>query len=302
ARNMVILASSLEGNVPWRFLIDRQVFHAVIVAVEWFDFKEPIPRHELLFNAIGDADLCGDGLKIAERMARDAGSPVINKPDAVMKTGRMQNSERLGRIPGVIAPKVFMAPKPSPDAGEDPPLPFPLLLRAPGFHGGSHFVRVEDRKALNREAGALPGDSLLFMEFLDCCSEEGLYRKFRVMSIDGRLYPIHLAISGQWKVHYFSSGMARNADFRREEEAFLGDFDSYLGPKAIEALEGISRTLDLDYCGIDFGLDREGNVLLFEANATMSLIPIGPEKEWEYRREPVSAAIEAAGNMFLARL
>ena len=31
--------------------------------------------------------------------------------------------------------------------------------------------------------------------------------------------------------------------------------------------------LALDYAGIDFSLDRDGNVLLFEANATMTISP-----------------------------
>lgn len=35
------------------------------------------------------------------------------------------------------------------------------------------------------------------------------------------------------------------------------------------ALAEIGRRLDLDFCGIDFAIDGEGRVLVFEANATM---------------------------------
>ena len=37
------------------------------------------------------------------------------------------------------------------------------------------------------------------------------------------------------------------------------------------ALGGIATMLDLDYAGIDFAIDADGNVLLFEANPTMAI-------------------------------
>ncbi len=296
---LLITASSLEGNVPWRFLIDRRVFHSTIVAVEFLDQALPLPEHCLIFNAIGDADLCPEGLEIAAKVAKCGTAPVINHPDAVMKTGRLLNSERLGRLPGAITPDTRLVHK---ALLSETPARFPLLLRSPGFHGGNHFVRVESREEMIRKADELPGDSLLLMEFLDARRDDGLHRKFRVMSIDRRLYPVHLAISKQWKVHYFSSGMAGDASYREEEKAFLKDHEAVLGKKALAALQSISSTLDLDYFGMDFGLDGEGNVILYEANATMAVIPPGTaEKEWDYKRGPAWEAIEAGRRLFLEK-
>ncbi len=44
---------------------------------------------------------------------------------------------------------------------------------------------------------------------------------------------------------------------------------SVIGGRAIRALERIATELALDYGGIDFGIGPDGEVLLFEANATM---------------------------------
>ena len=67
---------------------------------------------------------------------------------------------------------------------------------------------------------AFPASDLLVIEYLDSRGKDGNARKYRVMMIGGQIYPLHLAISGNWKVHYFTSDMADKPDHRREEAAF----------------------------------------------------------------------------------
>lgn len=304
---LLILASALEGNIPWNTLIDSTIFQASVIAVEYFDAQAALPPHRLVFNAIGDAELCPEGLRLAQRIAARTRAAVINRPEAVMQTGRLANARRLSGLPGVTAPRIVAIGKADHDAAQTldsltgQGFAFPLLLRVPGFHGGSYFTRVDGPEAFRAAFGDLPGDAALAIEFLDPGADDALFRKYRVLSIDGALYPLHLAISRQWKVHYFSSEMAANADFRREEAAFLGDFRACLGAAAIAALEGIAATLGLDYCGIDFGVDRQGNILLYEANSTMSIAALPDETQWDYKRPAVARAIRAARRMLLAR-
>ena len=85
------------------------------------------------------------------------------------------------------------------------------------------------------------------------------------MSIGGRLYPLHLAISQDWKVHYFTANMSESPTYRAEEKEFLEDMPRVLGEKAMAALTSIANALGLDYAGIDFALNKDGSVLLFEA-------------------------------------
>ena len=138
---------------------------------------------------------------------------------------------------------------------------------------------------------------MLAIEYLDARGDDGMARKFRVMFIDGRIYPLHLAVSRDWKVHYFSADMARSADFREEERRFLCDMPGVLGPRAMEALTRVAAALDLQYAGADFALARDGSVLLFEANATMVVFPPGPDPVWDYRRAAIETALEAARRM-----
>lgn len=117
------------------------------------------------------------------------------------------------------------------------------------------------------------------------------------MMIAGELYPLHLAISSDWKIHYFTAEMADSAAHRAEDAKFLEDMPGVLGPRVMEALRQIQATLGLDYAGIDFGLSATGDLLFFEANATMVVNPPEPDERWAYRRPAVERIFAAVRKM-----
>ena len=101
-------------------------------------------------------------------------------------------------------------------------------------------------------------------------------------------------------MHYFTAGMAADAAHREEERRFLNDMAGVLGAPAMAALIGIAEAMGLDYAGVDFALAPDGRVLLFEANATMAIVPPGEDLMWDYRR-PAVAAVQDAARRMLAR-
>jgi hypothetical protein len=302
------LVSSGGGNIPTAAFLDDCVFLTSIIVTDYLDPSAPLPPHQLIFNAIGDADLCEPALKAAGRLIARTTAPVINDPIAVMKTGRISNARRLRAISGVITPRTITMTR-SLLVGADGAAAlakqqstFPLLLRSPGYHTGRNFVLVETAAELSAAAAGLPGDDLLVIEYLDARGKDGNARKYRVMMIGGEIYPLHLAISGKWKVHYFTSDMADKPDHRLEEAAFLGDMPGALGDKAIAALERIQHALGLDYAGIDFGIGPNGDLLLFEANATMVIAPLDPDERWAYRRAAIGKILDAVVAMILRKV
>ena len=283
---LVMLVAAVGGNIPTQHWIDDRVFAVTAVYADFFDPDDALPPHAMIVNAIGDADLCGIALANAERIVARASAPVINHPAQVRVTGRVDNARHLGGIQDVIAPRIAAV-----SSAAD--LRFPLLLRAQGYHTGQHFVRVETPEALAQAAASLPRGDPLAIEYLDARGPDGMARKYRVMFIGGVAYPLHLAISSEWKVHYFTAAMAADPEFREEESRFLDDMPAVLGPRAMTALTNIQTALGLDYAGIDFGLAPDGSLLLFEANATMAIIPLAPDSIWDYRRQTVTAALTA---------
>jgi Tfp pilus assembly protein PilF len=293
------LVSSGGGNIPTASFLDDCIFLTSVVVTDHLDPSIPLPPHQLIFNAIGDADLCEPALEAATRLIERTSAPVINDPGAVMKTGRISNAIRLGAVPGVVTPRTIAIARDilaGPDGTEaitDHAFTFPLLLRSPGYHTGRNFIIVENAAGLSAAAAGLPGSELLVIEYLDARGHDGSARKFRVMMIGGKIYPLHLAISRDWKVHYFTSDMADKPDHRLEEGKFLADMPAVLGEKACRALEGIRDALGLDYAGIDFGLNASGDLLLFEANATMVIAVPHNDERWAYRRTAISGIIGA---------
>jgi len=304
---ILLLVSALDGNIPTRQFLDESVFLTSVLIAEYYETNCLLPPHRLIFNSVGDADLCGEALRMAAALAERSSLPVINHPATVRATGRLANAERLGRLPDVIAPRVVSLPRPAllaPDAASllaRRGLTFPLLVRSPGFHTGRHFVRVDTAADLPAAVGPLPGDDLWAMQFIDTRGRDGKTRKYRVMIVDGTLYPLHLAVSDHWKVHYFTADMADNAQHRAEDAAFLNDMAGVLGQRAMRGLTRIRDALGLDYAGVDFALGPAGEVVLFEANATMTVNPPPSETKWEYRRAPVERIFAAVRAMLLAR-
>jgi len=171
------------------------------------------------------------------------------------------------------------------------------------FIGSNPGDGIVERPAdLAAAAQALPGKALLVIDFLDAAGRDGRVRKGRVMAIGGQLYPLHWAASADWKVHYFTAGMAESAAHRAEEAAFLADMPGFLGGRVMAALAAIADRLGLDYGGIDFATDADGRLLLFEANATMAIVAPPPDPIWDYRRPAAAAAVDAARRLLTARV
>jgi tetratricopeptide (TPR) repeat protein len=293
------LVSSGGGNIPTAPFLDDCVFLTTVIVADHLDPTTPLPPHGLIFNAIGDADLCQPALEAAIRLIARSKAPVINDPHAVTTTGRIDNAARLAALPGVITPKTLAVARDVLAGLEGPAwlaahgFAFPLLLRSPGYHTGRNFALVEKAADLAAAVADLPGDELLAIEYLDARGQDGNARKYRVMMIGGKLFPLHLAISRNWKVHYFTSDMADQPDHRKEEMAFLADMRAVLGDKAIAALNAVCKALGLDYAGIDFGVNARGDLLLFEANATMVIAAPDNDPRWAYRRGAITAVINA---------
>ncbi len=304
---VLLLVAAEGGNIPTRLLLDDRVFGGAAVVPEFYDPAVPLPAHRLVFNAIGDADRSRRALEAATHLLRRTTAPVINPPEAVLATSRAATSRRLAGLPGIVAPTIVeLAREVLAGPGAVTQLAAhglrcPLLLRSPGVHSGRHFVRVERAEDLPESAAALPGRTIAAIELLDARGADGRFRKYRAMIIGGAIFPLHLAIADGWKVHYFTAEMAEHADRRAEEAKFLGDMAQAVGPRAVEALRRIHGRLGLDYMGVDFGVGPGGELLVFEANATMVINPPDADERWAYRRDPIARALEAARAMLRRR-
>jgi hypothetical protein len=296
--DVLLLVCAAGGTLYTDTFLDDRIFRTTTLVADLYGGTPLLPPVDVVFNAISDADRAAPALAAMEQLLAAVAAPVINEPERVLATTRESNALRLAALEGVVAPRTVRVARTAIAAAG---FTFPLLVRAPGFHTGQHFTLVEREADLAAAAAELPGDDVLLIEYVDVRGDDGRVRKYRMMAIDGALYPLHVAIAQHWKVHYFSADMAANATNRAEDERFLADPTAVLGAPAMAALERIRAAIGLEYLGIDFALDRAGRVVVFEANATMIVLPPGPDPIWDYRRAPAARIIDAVRTMLLGR-
>lgn len=304
---VLVLYSALGGNVGIERFFDDRIFAKHTLVAEFFAPGAPLPAHDVVFNAIGDPDRCRQALENACAILRFTSAPVLNPPERVLASRRIENAERLGRLPNIrtaytevwskerlSAPNVI-------DELARAGYAWPLLVRSPGFHTGQNFEIVAEPIELARTIARLPGDELLVMEFLDVRDADGYVRKYRAMCIDGRLYPLHVAISRDWKVHFATADMESHAEHRAADAQFLNDLEGTLGSTAFDTLKQVAQALALDYGGIDFSVASDGRIVIFEANATMVVPQPDADPRWDYRRAQVTRIHDAARAMIMRR-
>ena len=61
---IVLLVSARGGNIPTRLWIDDRRFTIHAIYADYYDPALPLPPHDLIMNAIGDADLCAAGARV----------------------------------------------------------------------------------------------------------------------------------------------------------------------------------------------------------------------------------------------
>jgi hypothetical protein len=303
---LLTIASALHA-IRYEIFCDPNALETTVLYTQAYRAGQTLPPHDVVLIAVADVESDGPALDVASEIVQRTNAPVINRPERVRQTGRIEQATRLAAIDGVTTAQTTLFARSEllrEDAAamlEARGYTFPLLLRSPGFHNGRFFEYIPDAAALALRATAMPGDAILAIAYQDTRSPDGMMRKYRVMTIDGRLYPVHLAISPNWKVHYVSSAMAFDTAFRDEEAAYLTDMRAALGVRALEALEGIAAVTALDYGGIDFGLMPDGRVAVFEANGAMAIFLPDADPRWDYRRAAMTAAIQAATRMIVER-
>ena len=290
---VLVLAAADAGNVPLRHLMPQ----SCVTLIRWYiEYATPgqaadLPPYDLVFNAIGEADFMPEITAHVSSFLNSLRHPPLNAFEAIANTGRDKLPALLADMPHAVIPATIRYERPGkslPDVVAAAQMSPPVLLRPFGAHGGQGVVKVD----YAGHVGFSFKDGGYVTQFVDFRSQDGWYRKYRVIFVDGQAFPYHLAISPMWLVHYWTSGMEADEARRAEERAFLADPAAAIGHQAWATIEQIGRRLALDYGGIDFGLLADGRVLVFEANATML---VHPERDPVFAyREPAVAAIQQA--------
>ncbi len=303
---VLVLSTEAAGNIPYRHILPAQHYTRLMWYMEHARDEQfaALPPYDVVFNVIGDPDLAGPSAAAVQRFLRTCGRPVLNDPRLIPRTSRNLTPVTLGEIEDVVVPatarigQATITRLGARHAVAETGLGLPLLARPTGSHGGKGLERALTWDELEAAVATLGEQDLYVTAYHDYRSTDGLYRKGRVVFVDRRPFPYHWAGSSHWMVHYDASGAGEDDARRAEERRFLEDPAGALGERAWAAITRIGRTLDLDFCGLDFSVLPDGQVLVFEANATMFVHPEDETSPLAYKNPAVRRITEA----FQARL
>ena len=141
---------------------------------------------------------------------------------------------------------------------------------------------MPDRTCENRGPGALSfylagrETEFFISRFVDYASADGMFRKYRIVMVDGKAYACHMAIAEEWKVWYLNADMALSASHRMEEALFMQAFDRDFAVRHAAALGEMAERIGLDYVAIDCAETKEGALLVFEADNTAIVHDMDP--------------------------
>ena len=287
-RRVLTLASAARANSPDRYLIPPARYDRLTWFIDYADEVHGDPQDfDVVFNAIADPDVAGPTAAKAAAFLARCGRPALNSPEQIARTVRHEAKPLFAGVADLVAPETTRVER-GVDLSFLPEEHF-WLLRPIGSHGGERIERLHAADIGDR----LGAGAYYLTVYHDYRSADGFYRKYRVFFVDREPYPYHLAIHGDWLVHYQSSGTASRSDWIKEELRFLENPEAALGARAWRAICEVGKRLDLDFAGVDFAVLSDGRALLFEANATMYVHPEPSDGALAHKNRFVQRILEA---------
>jgi len=286
-----------QANIPVDFLFDPETtsVHKLYLLDETHVLSDTVPRYDVVWNIIAESPEALQYLALANYFIRKQVKPVINAPAYVIRTARPLLADTLAGTGARVAPVTIV------ERGRlaNGPFPygFPVIARPVGSHAGHGLARLDAPEAGSPYVKEHPAERYFVSPFLDYASTDGYYRKYRLVFVDGVPYPVHLAISPQWMIHYYNAPMAEHQWMRDEEAVFLEDPRTVFDGPRFETLVKIGAAVALEYFGIDCGIDRDGNVLVFEADAAMLVHTSDPVDLYPYKHRFVPRIYRAVEQM-----
>lgn len=262
-----------------------------------------LPDHDVAFLAIGESAENMPILARIESLLADWPKPIVNgAPKAIAALTRDVVCQLFVNEPAIYAPTTVRVSRDALTAllRDDLPIQtvipagqFPLIIRPVGTHAGEGLEKIDDRPALAGYLVRHADPEFYLAPFIDYRGPDGLFRKQRIVFIEGRAYPSHFAVSEHWMVHYLSAKMTELAERRAEEEAWMRDFDIDFAARHAQAFAALHRRLGLDYFGIDCAEMPDGRLLLFEADVAMVVHALDPDSIFPYKKPAMRRLFDA---------
>jgi hypothetical protein len=310
---VLALAAAIDmgGNTPIEFLLEQSGIELLtLYVIAGMELPIALPDHDVAIVIASDSEECRDALSIIDQAAARWPRPILNPPRLVGNLDRDKLHRLISGIEGLDIPATIgvtsaqlsdVARSNLSLADIAAELQLPIIVRPRGSHAGVGLAKLDDCAAIDRYLAERAEQEFFVSRFVDYANDDGLFRKYRVVVVDGRPYACHMAIADRWDIWYLNAGMADNAAKRREEENFMRNFDSAFAARHQGALAAMIDRVGLDYFTIDCAENKRGELLIFEADNTAVVHNMDSPELFPYKPPQMRAIFEAFAAMLFRR-
>jgi len=305
----VMAPGDLMANTPLEFLLEgSDVALDLLYLTPGLAELPALPDHDVLFVAVGESDANRPLLEQLAEVLPQWPRPVLNAPDRIARLSRDRACRLLQSAEGIAMPtavridraaleQVSRNERSLAEVAED--TAFPAIVRPVGSHAGTGLEKFDAPTELAAYLEQMPHAEFYVARFVDYRNADGLYRKYRIMLIDGRPFLCHMAVSSHWMIHYLNAGMTDSAEKRAEEERCMAEFDDGFARRHADAFRAVTERIGLDYVGLDCAETADGKLLIFEADSDMIVHAMDPVDLFPYK-QPQMRKLFAAFRQMLA--
>lgn len=264
-----------------------------------------LPEHDVILVGACASDENADVLAHIASLTRDHDRRVLNRPERVAHTTRDAAYALLGKVPGICMAhtvrlsreRVLQAASGTVDLSNLLDGHYPFIIRPVGSHAGQGLVRVSDRHELAHYVESADVQEYYVAPFIDYSGTDGLFRKYRIVMIDGTPFLCHMGISSEWMVHYPYKEMIAHPERREEEARLMATFDSDFAVRHRDALRSIAELTGLDYIGFDCAETGDGRLLIFEVATAMVVHDMDDPNLFPYKLPQMRRVFDAFYDM-----
>jgi hypothetical protein len=303
--------TDMGSNTPIEFLLrDSGIELMTLYVVPDIELPATLPDHDVAIVIASDSEDCRDALAKIDRMAPRWPRPLLNPPRLVGNLDRDRLHRLLNGIDGLEIPPtngvsrlqlLELARSAGSISDIAAGLEFPFIVRPRGTHAGAGLAKIDCPDALSGYLDQREELEFFVARFVDYASEDGLFRKYRIVFVEGRAYACHLAIADRWDIWYLNAGMSQDAAKRLEEENFMRHFDADFARRHRAALDGIAEAIGLDYFTVDCAETGNGSLLVFEADNTAIVHDMDPVDTFPYKPRQMRKIFDAFAAMLIGR-
>lgn len=296
----------LMANTPFECLLNNADLQIDVLYVdEHMPADAELPEHDVVLVAACASDQNVATLRRIEQLTRRTGCPVLNRVDGILHTTRDAAYALLGNVHGICMAHTVRLPRSKLveaahgifELSEVVRGCYPFIIRPVGSHAGKGLARITDRHELARYLEDTDVQEYFIAPFIDYRHQDGLFRKYRIVMIDGRPFLCHMGISTEWIVHYPYGEMVEHPERREEEARLMASFDSDFAVRHRDALRMVPELTGLDYVGFDCAETHDGRLLIFEIATAMVVHDMDDPVTFPYKLPQMRRVFDAFHRM-----